>query len=118
VPSKTSYGYLLSVVPYDKIRCVILSGVKVKPLLVSLNDWANRVKIVPKIVVTVTDLLRVHAREAKHANLVRDVGPVAVGTFLLEQIAQLTPYSNDSVSHKLYVLQPTHKISLGLRVMQ
>lgn len=51
-------------------------------------------------------LLLRHAREAEHADLVRDVLPVTGGSFPGQAVPELRAHANDPIRHALDVLEP------------
>lgn len=61
------------------------------------------------------NLLRRHATEAEHANLVRDVVPRSLRRLLLKVLAQLPAHVDDAIRHALHLLEP---LRLELRVGQ
>lgn len=59
-------------------------------------------------------VLTVEAREAEHADLLRDVVPRPWGSQSLELLLQLSPHQQDPVGHGLHVVLPSGT-STGIR---
>ena len=54
-------------------------------------------------------LLRSHAREAEHANLLSDVVPLVRAAQRLQVVLQGLPHTDDALCHALHLLQPRHR---------